>query len=636
MNFKTTVLINLLIFNSIIICAQISHGGKPYSFGNREALSDSVPVVRMPFVDADSLLTLDENEKNTGFPYQFGHAFDVDLSMDNSGVWDTLSDGNKVWRLKILSENAFSINLIFDFFRIPSGATLFIYNSNKNILLGAFTSNNNKPHNKFSTDIIKSNTIILEYFEPVNKENGIININKVIHGYKDILLESGHDNLTLDCYYDMACSQGQDWCIEKRSVALILVDDNTRLCSGSLINNTSENLTPYFLTANHCLTGNPSEWIFRFQYWSPTCNKNDDAETSLSISGSNLRANYFETDFALLELSSLPPDEYGVVYAGWDRTSSPAQTSSIIHHPGGSTMKITSSSLPAEPTHWFIGPPGTHWKITLEEGDGSTEGGSSGAPLFNENHRIVGQNTGQDTDVASHCPPVEKKYGRFDISWEGGGASNNRLKDWLDPDNTGLKSINSISSSGNIGMDLIANCNASANIAFNKLYSNCDISQSSVQYTEYIAGDRIELESGFNSGSSFEARIKTNICNDNMIKNIKLNNSYSIKSEDYVFSSNDKGSEHTIPTNIIDVKQLKQSLTIHPNPTEGTFQVNIQATEGVQQTAIYVYDQLGRQVYSKVNASLREDIDLSGQGSGVYIVRVESDREVFIEKLVVR
>ena len=35
------------------------------------------------------------------------------------------------------------------------------------------------------------------------------------------------------------------------------------VCTGALVNNTAENGTPYFLTANHCL-GNPNTWVYYF------------------------------------------------------------------------------------------------------------------------------------------------------------------------------------------------------------------------------------------------------------------------------------------------------------------------------------------------------------------------------------
>ncbi len=68
---------------------------------------------------------------------------------------------------------------------------------------------------------------------------------------------------------------------------MILIDD-IALCSGCLINNTSYDFTPYFLTANHCVAGEDvGDWSFRFQYKSPTCN-GEDGYSYYSYSGADL------------------------------------------------------------------------------------------------------------------------------------------------------------------------------------------------------------------------------------------------------------------------------------------------------------------------------------------------------------
>ena len=41
----------------------------------------------------------------------------------------------------------------------------------------------------------------------------------------------------------------------------------------------------------------------------------------------------------------------------------------------------------------------------------------------------------------SGCPPISKYYGKLNLSWEGGGSSTTRLKDWLDPLNTGTYTL---------------------------------------------------------------------------------------------------------------------------------------------------------------------------------------------------
>ena len=137
---------------------------------------------------------------------------------------------------------------------------------------------------------------------------------------------------------DVNCATGANWQDEKRSVAMVLTSGNTRWCSGAMVNNTAQDTTPYFLTGEHCLDGNEATWVFIFNYESPTCS-GVDGNLTKSISGSTTRASYQHTDFALLELSVKPPDNYLVYYAGWDNSGIPNTENVVIHHPSGDVKK---------------------------------------------------------------------------------------------------------------------------------------------------------------------------------------------------------------------------------------------------------------------------------------------------------
>ena len=76
------------------------------------------------------------------------------------------------------------------------------------------------------------------------------------------------------------------------------------------MNNTANDGTPYFLTANHCL-GNPGNWVYYFNHESATCNGNN-GPTNQSISGGTLLVNSGGSDVALIELSQTPPPSFNV------------------------------------------------------------------------------------------------------------------------------------------------------------------------------------------------------------------------------------------------------------------------------------------------------------------------------------
>ena len=215
---------------------------------------------------------------------------------------------------------------------------------------------------------------------------------------------------------------------------MILTSGGSRLCTGSMINNTEQDLTPYFLTANHCLGGNNS-WIFMFNYQSPGCS-NQDGPTNMTTSGSTLLASSATSDFALLELNESPPEEYNVFYAGWDISGNTPNTPVCIHHPSGDIKKISFDYDNASNA-------GSFWDINNWE-DGTTEPGSSGSPLFDGNtKRIVGQLYG---GTASCTSITYDTYGKTSVSWDLGMSA------YLDPSNTGVEILDGTSTGGGINI----------------------------------------------------------------------------------------------------------------------------------------------------------------------------------------
>ncbi len=423
--------------------AQVSKGGSPLSF--LRTVKTSIHTVFMGRVDVPSMIAEDEVESSKGIPLRFGAPFEVNYNMNNSGTWETLGDGSRIWRLRIESEGAYSINLVYRNFWMPPGARFYIYNENQSMVIGAFTEDNNKEFEQFATGPVKGDVTILEYVEPVGTEvQGVISIERVVHAYRNLFdrhfLKDGDDfGNSGSCNNNVNCPVGDDWQDDKRAVAMILTSGGFRLCTGALVNNVQEDFTPYFLTANHCL-GGQATWLFMFNYESPNCN-NIDGPTWMTTSGSVLRATNANSDFALLELLEMPPDSYSVYYAGWSNINS-ASTSSIgIHHPNGDIKKISFDNNPPSSANYGGGTGGSHWRINAWD-DGTTEPGSSGSPLFDQNHRITGQLHGGTASCSQ--PSAPDYYGKFSQSWSYGTNSFTRLSDWLDPENTGATTLDGL------------------------------------------------------------------------------------------------------------------------------------------------------------------------------------------------
>ena len=409
--------------------AQISEGGQPTSFQKFFKGDAQVPFVEMPSFDLAALQAEDAiNDTHKG-PWRFGYNHFVNLGLTNSGNWTTLENGDRLWRLGIRSANAMTINLAFNNFYLPEGAKLFLYNADRTHVIGAFTNKNNQADKEFGADLINGSSVIVEYFEPAAVAGqGTFNLFRVTHGYRSLkehALRSYGD--AGNCQINVNCTLGNNWQDQKRSVAVIVVGGNES-CTGALVNNTANDGTPYFLSANHCGTTGLGTWVFRFNWESATCT-NANGPTNQTVSGATLRANWSGSDFCLMELNSTPPASYNVYYAGWTRDNVPATSAIAIHHPSGDIKKISEAANSTISATWSGA---DCWRVG-QWTQGCTEPGSSGSPLFDQNYRIVGQLYGGPSACGQTAANMNDYYGKFATSWAGNGTNSTRLSNWLDP-----------------------------------------------------------------------------------------------------------------------------------------------------------------------------------------------------------
>jgi len=439
---KRQIFILLISFLVVSGFAQISHGGQPKSF-EIKGLKSNIDYRIMPEVDVEALLQQDAIDESYGdIPWRFGKDMEANFNLDNSGTWEILDNGDRIWRLEITSYGAYSINLIYDVFKLPKGAVFFVYNAQKSHIIGSFTSMNNKPDGSFATVPVRGETSILEYYEPADVVGqGRISVSRVIHAYKNIFeIAAKGFGSSGECNVNVNCPEGDGWRDQQRGVAMILTSSNSRICSGSMINNTAFDGTPYFLTANHCGSGSASNWIIMFNYESPSC-EDIDGPTDQSIQYTTVKASSYISDFLLLELSEVPPQEYDVYYNGWSRSDEPNISSTAIHHPRGDIKKITlDNDTTVSDKYINSGLDDSHWRINRWD-LGTTEGGSSGSPLFNNQKQIMGQLHGGYASCADLEPDW---YGKFSYSWDYFEDSNRQLKYWLDPANTGEMAIDGL------------------------------------------------------------------------------------------------------------------------------------------------------------------------------------------------
>lgn len=423
--------------------AQLNEGGEPLSFSLENQLSiQSLNFVDMEPVDVEALRREDRTRDfEPATPYRFGQNLYVSLNPDNSGNITTIKNF-KVWQLGIRSAGAVSINLLFDDYELPEGAKLYIYSADRSEVLGAFTDRNNQADRQFATGLIFSDAIVIEYLEPDDAAfEGRINLSRVTHGYRgvgDYSLQGFGD--AGSCNLNVACPETQGWEDQIRSTVM-LVTGGSGFCTGTVLNNTAMDGTPYVLSANHCHRDAGSV-VFWFNWQSETCDNPSTSPDRDIMSGAVTRARNTASDFWLMEINDEIPFDYEVYHSGWNTTLADEIEGYIvgIHHPRADIKKFsyTNDGVTASS---YLGAPGsgtTHWRVGFWEDGTTTEPGSSGSSLYDSNQRLIGQLHG---GYAACGNELEDWYGRFGVSWTGNGSPNTRLSDWLDPGNTGVEYI---------------------------------------------------------------------------------------------------------------------------------------------------------------------------------------------------
>jgi len=441
-----------------IILGQLSSGGVPpstiYSLpaDNRSVISLNSP----------DMVGIRDEDSRFPSPYRFAVILPVDIAPESSGKWEQVPDGGQIWRVSVTVPGAKALAAYFDKFVLPDGGKVFLYNPSKTQVIGAFTSQNNVTSGYFATELIAGDRFILEYYQPsgirVFPAIHMYSIDYAYRGVEFLDVQNDEDNPSGACEVNVKCPEGDDWPWQARGIIRLKIkkNGNTYWCSGSLVNNVRNNRVPYILTADHCFLGADSadlqQWIFYFGYESPTCATVVPSQIN-SMTGATLKAhggNGGDTgsDFCLVLLNQNVPDTFNVYFNGWNRKDTTSPSGVCLHHPGGEVEKVSTYDQPLVTDNYPGNPNACHWRVTwiaTTNGHGVTEGGSSGSPLFDNLGRIVGTLTGGD----SSCDPAylfsPDYYGKFSWSWDRNGPdATTRLKDWLDPDNTGVQSLTGI------------------------------------------------------------------------------------------------------------------------------------------------------------------------------------------------
>lgn len=421
---------------------------------------DAVDRLVLPPLNLPAVLDKDQQEQLAGLAPRYAEPIQVNVTPKSHGTWESIDPTTAVWRLRIASPGALSLNFGFTHFKMPPGGRMFIYSIDFAHGWRPFTDRDNADHGQLWTPPVEGDDVVIEITLPSPRIGALdVELSWVNVGFRrfgDVFTSAAQEKSGA-CNVDVLCPEGDPWRMEIPAVAVISTG-GSRFCTGFMVNNTAGDLRPFFMTANHCGIGssNAPSLVAFWNYQNSTCRPVGSSASggagngSLAqfTTGSTFRATWSTSDFTLVELSSNPNPAWNISYAGWSRSTAEATSGACIHHPNCDEKRITLYNTPTVTVNSWSNttpdPNGNHvhafWSL------GVTEPGSSGSPLFDQNHRIIGQLHGGPS--ACGAGDLSDFYGRFSSSWSGGGTSATRLSDWLDVPGTGAMFVDTISGGG--------------------------------------------------------------------------------------------------------------------------------------------------------------------------------------------
>jgi hypothetical protein len=158
---------------------------EPKSFSLKDNSQEHVDRKVLSKIDVERLLAEDRAQGTRPGPQRFAVAANVAFTVNNSGTWQILANG-RLWRLRIQSPGARSLNLDITHYDMPASAKLWIYDPAHRHVEGPYTERNRSNVGSFWTPVIEGDEIIVEVFVPGGAPDPVLEIGKVNQGYRGL------------------------------------------------------------------------------------------------------------------------------------------------------------------------------------------------------------------------------------------------------------------------------------------------------------------------------------------------------------------------------------------------------------------------------------------------------------------
>ena len=367
-------------------------------------------------------------------------------------AWAVTADGRRRAAISVQSPAAKGLRLGLRITQLPPGTQLRVYapNSEQTVTIAGTEVLRSIQRNldagatgaeayTYWLPTVEGNQSTLEFELPADTDPALLKVSlpqlshlKALPTDSDLLAKASGS-----CNVDVMCTSGNDANMRAVARMTFVKDGNGYLCTGTLLNNTRQDGTPYFLSANHCISTQAvaSSLETYWNYRSSSCNSGVMASNQQRVGGGALlRYASDRTDTSFMQLNAAPASN--ATYAGWNANPPTGPGANIfgIHHPSGDLQKYSAgavagfgncSATAGGAISCSVVPVGSSTFHGVIWSQGITEGGSSGSALMNGSSQVIGQLYAG----ASSCsnPKGADFYGRFDIAFDAA------LSQWLAP-----------------------------------------------------------------------------------------------------------------------------------------------------------------------------------------------------------
>jgi hypothetical protein len=378
------------------------------------ALERAVPVR----LTADEIAAIDKNDSR---PLKVGLVKALRPAIDlGRGTVERTADGGLVWAAVVKADGAGAIRLHVQDLMLPRNAALYVYGRDDQAY-GPYTGSGRDFSGDFWTTAVFGAEAVLQLrlarevdLDKVSfrvAEAGLITrkfAGDVMESTKALSFlgaaagppPPGWPCGNKACIVDASCVSGTPADPAKLAVAKMewIAGAFIYTCTGGLVADNNPAQSNFFLTANHCISGNKNAKSVSL-YWrfaTSSCNASSCPSNGgwpYITTGSSVASTGRKGDYTLLQLSSNPPS--GSVFLGWN--SAPVANTNNAHLYRISNPQFGPQVYSAHDVDTAAGtcsgwPRGE--RIYSRDVTGAIDGGSSGSPILNASSQIVGQLSG--------------------------------------------------------------------------------------------------------------------------------------------------------------------------------------------------------------------------------------------------